>query len=294
MLKPCGLSDSARRVWSLLEIMTQFSLGAVIGDMQLLLMSVYLYMTDKDEAAKLSDGDLDRLASMLGRTSVVLKCAGLEKSSKDLDATIEWIGGFSKILTKQAIGVKLMTVCDGFQKEANSKKFISLESDLSGYLDGHPFGIDVVLAFPSAAEDIRQASNCLAFECNTACVFHLMRAVEWGMRSLCTDLGIRKTRRTKKSGKVLYSPIEYSEWEKILDQLRVTVDTKLSRLKRGKEKQALQEFYHPALQELRAFRDAWRNHVMHTRAEYSREDALAVFGHVKRFMIKLASRINEV
>ena len=45
---------------------------------------------------------------------------------------------------------------------------------------------------------------------------------------------------------------------------------------------------------IRGFRDAWRNHVMHTRAEYSREDASAVLSHVKRLLQTLAVHIKEV
>ncbi len=114
------------------------------------------------------------------------------------------------------------------------------------------------------------------------------------MRALCKDIGLRKTQRTKKSGKPVYAPIEYSEWEKILDQLQSRADSKLEKLKRGTDKQKLQEFYYPVIQDLRAFRDAWRNHVMHTRAEYTREEAIAVFGRVKSFMENLASRVGEV
>jgi hypothetical protein len=33
--------------------------------------------------------------------------------------------------------------------------------------------------FPSAVGDIREAGNCIAVDCGTAAVFHLMRGVEW-------------------------------------------------------------------------------------------------------------------
>lgn len=65
-------------------------------------------------------------------------------------------------------------------------------------------------------------------------------------------------------------------------------------LAKGPEKQSLQEFYYPALQDIRAIRDAWRNHIMHTRADISPEDAIAIFGHVKRLLSTLAERIKEV
>ena len=68
-----------------------------------------------------------------------------------------------------------------------------------------------------AVEDIREAGNCMAADCNTAAVFHLMRAVEWGLRALCVDLGFRKLkRRNSKTGEVRYTPIAYEDWDNIL------------------------------------------------------------------------------
>ena len=121
-----------------------------------------------------------------------------------------------------------------------------------------------------------------------------MRSVEWGLRALASDLGVKKIRASKKPGKRKFMPIAYSDWEKILDGLQTAVDAKVLRLKRGAEKQKVQEFYYPALQDIKAIRDAWRNHVMHTRAEYTRKDADAVFQHVSRLMVSLSLRISEV
>jgi hypothetical protein len=180
--------------------------------------------------------------------------------------------------------------------EVDKKKFLYVSPDRAQYLDREDlFGQSVKDAFPSASADLREAGNCLAAECNTAAVFHLMRVVEWGLRALCSDLGLKKVKnKIRRSGRVTYVPIEYSEWERLLDQLQDNVDGKLSRLKRGTSKQELQQFYYPALQDIRGIRDAWRNHVMHTRDEYNREDADAILSHVKRLMIKLSGRVREV
>ena len=274
--------------------MKQFSLGAVIGNMQLLMMSAFTMMATKTPDAELTDEDLDHAASILGTVRNVIEFAGLRDSCERIDSTAAWIRGAKNLLNKQALGVHLQNVCDTIRAEADKKKFVFIESDRSHYLGGYPFGLEVAVAFPRAVNDISQAGECLAFECSTACVFHLMRAVELGMRALCADLGMTKTKRRRKSGTFVYVPIEYSEWEKILDELQGKVDAKLFRLKRGAEKQKLQEFYYPALQDLRGFKDAWRNHVMHSRADYTREEAMAVFSHVERFMVNLSTRIGEV
>src|SRR4051794_4802873 len=48
-------------------------------------------------------------------------------------------------------------------------------------------GAEVKAAFPSAMPDVLEVGNCLAAECNTAAVFHLMRVAEVGLRALASD-----------------------------------------------------------------------------------------------------------
>jgi hypothetical protein len=179
--------------------------------------------------------------------------------------------------------------------ELSKHKYLYVLTEKAEYVDCDAlFGSKVTTAFPSAAFDIKHAGNCFAAECPTAAVFHLMRAVEWGLRALAAHLGFRRDLRTRtKSGKVVYTPLAWAEWEKILEALRNRVDERIVKLKRGPRKQVYQEFYHPAIKDIAGFKEAWRNHVMHTRREYSPEDAGSVFVHVKSFMIILATRISE-
>jgi hypothetical protein len=178
------------------------------------------------------------------------------------------------------------TLCDELRK----RSFLLVTAARRGYIENPSFmGTDVSDAFPSALKDIHEAGNCLGAECNTAAVFHLMRVVEWGLRALCAHVGLRKAKR-KKGNRV---PISYADWETMLNQLQPLVDAKIGKMKRGSSKQAAQEFYYPALQDIRAIRDAWRNHLMHTRATYSSADADTICGHVRRLMSTLATKVRE-
>jgi hypothetical protein len=186
---------------------------------------------------------------------------------------------------------ELRHVRNALYDEVNKRVFLRVEPDRRDFVNDMEFlGHGVSGAFPSARHDIVEAGNCLAADCNTAGVFHLMRAVEWGLRALCADLGLRRATRRTKSGNKKYTPISYVDWETMLNQLQDKVDMKLTKLKRGNAKQSAQEFYYPILQDIRAIRDAWRNHVMHTRANYNRTDADAVLSHVRRLMGLLATR----
>ena len=195
-----------------------------------------------------------------------------------------------------SLETELNNVVAAVMIDVTKHKYLHVRAGRADHIDKNDLlGESVVAAFPSASPDIREAGNCLAAECNTAAVFHLMRAVEWGLRALCVDLGVRRiVIRTRNPKKVKYRLIEYSEWETILNQLQGRVDAKLKRVKRGRVKQLYQEFYYPALQDIRGIRDAWRNHTMHTRSEYTAQDADAILEHVKRLMVNLATRVKEV
>ena len=179
--------------------------------------------------------------------------------------------------------------------ELSKRRFLRVDVDRGAFVDNDElFGLDVKSHFPSATFDIREAGNCLAATNNTAAVFHLMRAVEWALRALCVDLGFRRVRKqNKKTGRVTYTPLGWSDWETLLNQLKNRVTERIAKKSRGPKKQLYQEFYYPALQDIEGIKEAWRNHVMHTRREYSPDDAEAIFSHVRRLMEKLATRISE-
>lgn len=180
--------------------------------------------------------------------------------------------------------------------EGAKRRYLQVVPDRAKYVDNPAlFGDAVKTKFPSAREDIQEAGNCLAAECSTAAVFHLMRAVEWGLRSLCAHLGFRRVRTVhKKTGRVSYISLQWCDWETILNQARSRVTQRASKLKRGNRKQLYQEFYHPALQDIEGIKDAWRNHVMHTRRAYTPLEAEAIKDRVQRLMEHLAGRISEL
>jgi len=148
------------------------------------------------------------------------------------------------------------------------------------------FGKDVSAAFRSAVSDIRAAGNCLAANLNTAAVFHLMRVVERGLMALAADLSI------------LPADIDSKTWGQIMteidDGLDAAIASKIRAAQCGTPRNELKEFYHGIMGEFRAFRDVWRNNVMHGNTPYTEEQATRVFEHVREFMARMATQIKEV
>jgi hypothetical protein len=170
------------------------------------------------------------------------------------------------------------------------RRFLTISQDRAKYLENDMlFGPRVHSAFVSARRDIKEAGNSLAAECNTGAVFHLMRAVEFGLRALAKDRRIE----------FVDKPLEQKEWGQILSKLESLV--KELRAEDGKKwtSQVLREsqirFYSELVQELRSFNDVWRRHVSHAdvNAFYDRDQAFSTFNHTKAFMEKLATMISE-
>lgn len=191
----------------------------------------------------------------------------------------------------------LKNVSDALIREVEKLKFVLVPHDRTEYLDRPDlFGEAVSAAFPSATNDIREAGNCLAAGCDTAAVFHLMRAVEWALRRFCLYFGFKQVRNkwnkaTKRYDE--YVPIAYATWEKVLSGLKPAIDGKIDKMRRKDEKQAAQECFLGAWQEIQAIKDVWRNHVAHTRKDYGPKDADAVMDHVRRLMTSLAVKFGE-
>jgi hypothetical protein len=138
-------------------------------------------------------------------------------------------------------------------------------------------------AFPSATEEFTAAGNCLATECGTACVFHLMRGVEFGLRALARDRRIRIPKN---------KPLELATWEEIIKELEAA-ETAIKGYPKTLAREAQYDFYHGAMMQFRGFKNVFRNQIMHTRKSYDSDHAQSIFNQTREFMQTLASRITE-
>jgi hypothetical protein len=132
------------------------------------------------------------------------------------------------------------------------------------------FGTGVFNNFPTAADDIAEAGKCFALERATACVFHLMRVTEVGLKAAARELEIP------------YAP----SWESYIKQIRVKVEEDWS--KKTPQWKARESFFKELLGDLQAMKLAWRNPTMHIVRKYDEEDALNILNATKAFMQRLA------
>jgi hypothetical protein len=180
----------------------------------------------------------------------------------------------------------LMVSCEELHKrlmiELSANVFLSLDSEMIKYFKpAYPlFGDEFANRFATdGAFELDEAAKCLALKRPTAAVFHLMRVMEIGIRSLAKCLSVP-------------DPIKPAErnWGIILNHIRDGIEKKWP----TSADRATGDG--PLFEELCASLDAvknpWRNSTMHVK-KYTDDEAEHIFIAVKEFMEKLASRCDE-
>ena len=141
-----------------------------------------------------------------------------------------------------------------------------------------PFGEQVNEGFPSARYDISEAGRCLALRRSTACVSHLMRALEVALASLANALGLSLTAEN---------------WNTILNDIEKEVRSRTKATHGQAWKDRDEPFFAEAAAHLRFIKNGWRNHTMHRRSKYTDEEAEAIYESIRSFMRHLSERLSE-
>lgn len=126
--------------------------------------------------------------------------------------------------------------------------------------------------FPKAVEDIAEAGKCVALQRTTACVFHLMRAMELGVQALGKKLKVKINVQTE-------------TWHQIMLHVNKSVEALPSKIHAQKQKKSA---YAEVAAHLQSVRLAWRNEVMHPKQTYTRQEAFDIFNATRVFMNSLA------
>lgn len=146
------------------------------------------------------------------------------------------------------------------------------------------FGQEVATNFPKANKEITAAGNCYATGNYTACVFHLMRAVEYGARKMVIAMNVQGQ---------LGKPIELCDWGDLVRVLEEGLKALSNGSRKKVHKKATFEFYNHAVAQFRNFKDAWRNNVSHTRKTYQPGITKDILDNTRQFMQHLATRLKE-
>jgi len=182
----------------------------------------------------------------------------------------------------QPLSRRLTDIYERLIDELEPRVMLAVPVEGASYFEGKDlFGAEVARNFPSVAWEIEEAGACLALNRNTACVFHLMRVMESGLRAIGRSLADPRL-----------DPTRNPSWEAILKKCDEELIKPLR--ERMPEWRADEHFFSTATANLRAVKDAWRNPTMHVDRQYSDEQAAETWNAVKAFMRHLATKLSEV
>jgi hypothetical protein len=138
------------------------------------------------------------------------------------------------------------------QDELAEPRFFSIGPDKLEFLRPYPsfFPVEITGMFPATNKELVEAIRCFAFERDTACVFHLMRALEIVLKA---------------SAEKLDAPFASKNWGEIVAALEPGLNSK------NTEDAEILAY-------LRNIKNAWRNPTMHVERDYDADQAFDIFG----------------
>jgi hypothetical protein len=151
----------------------------------------------------------------------------------------------------------------------------------------------ILAAFPSIKPEFTAGIDCFAIGHNTACIFHMMRMAEFGLRIMARERGIHSVRGNK--------PIEYAMWgevigavQKAIDDLRVAKGNKSPlTVKKRQNREIAVAFYSGIIGDMQALLALYRDRTMHFRASYDKGEAYSAMRRVEEMMTLMASKLSE-
>lgn len=222
-------------------------------------------------------GDLMRCGSVIGTSAESLGMVAAEAAAGRFGEWLETVAKQTGRLSSHdmgqitALGSQMLAA---FGDEMAARLMFVMSSKHAGfYGDGQHFGAAVDDSFPSASQEITDAAKCRALGQWTACVLHLMRALEPALNALTQHVGVEPEQN----------------WNNALNQ----IDAKLRGISKAKDGLEAEQWAAEASAHFRSIKNAWRNHAAHGRARYNEDEAVAIFDNVRVLMQTLAARLIE-
>lgn len=230
-------------------------------------------------ATRLADTKHDKLN--VETLTILLTAAKDQTTEIGLDGTRRFI----EVIINDLDKITLSNLQDNLKKtqrimegELREQYVLQISNDAAWWYDnGQSFGLEVLNAFPSSEEDIIEAGNCYAFDRSTACVFHAMRVLEYGLGALAKDVGLT---------------FDIQNWHTIIEQIESEIKAQ-GKAKKSTVKDERLQFLSEAAKEFTYFKDGWRNHVTHKKRSYDTSQAYSVLTHVRLFMMHLSTQLTE-
>jgi len=159
-----------------------------------------------------------------------------------------------------------------FEDELQDRRFFYVSPEYARYYGQESaFGPGVEEKFPEAAEDVENAGDCLALNQGTACVFHLMRAMEVVVRRLARRFS-------------LPTGLDVT-WVVLTGNMTDKIASWPKKHKRAIWSAAVSNLHHVGR--------ATRNPTMHPKKTYTQQQAREVYDAVRVFMVEVGELLGS-
>lgn len=271
-----------RRLWSLLEIMNSFS-PQVFLKLNMLIENLGHFASGVSDQKPDSTASVQRIKERVRKSfdveGLVYLCAfhGLTASR----ITAEKIDRLDASASLEQLCNLVNELQGRLIDELSEPRFFEVSDEEAGFYNNPRKGWEPILdRFPTAIRDVEEASKTFAFGRHIACVFHLMRVLELGLRTLGKSLNDPSL-----------DPKRNPSWRAILHKCDIELGKALQ--DRSPEWKTDDVFFSTATANLRAVQYAWRNPTMHIERTYNEEEAREVYLAARAFMRHLATKLSE-
>jgi len=150
-------------------------------------------------------------------------------------------------------------------------RFVEPDEEIKGVLDRR---------YDRSIFDFREAGKCLAFGRPTACVLHLMRALEAPLADFASELDITVG--------------EKDTWGSILDKCRIELRVRDEGKSRKWASASERRFFHDAAASLRHIQIALRDPSFHAiKEKYTPEEARLEYENIRKFLIQMDQKLSS-
>jgi hypothetical protein len=175
---------------------------------------------------------------------------------------------------------------DAFMAKVGEDAFLVVPSNRRVYYETTTFLLtnDDSQKLGAALDDIGEAGKCFALDRWTACVFHLMRAVEATLHLWAPIVGVTLTR-----------PLELEDMGTIINNVGAELERKIKyweQQSKSHQKVEELEFFSALNLDFRCFKNEWRNKGAHARFSFNESQAKDAMTHVGAFLHLVSSRLQ--
>jgi|HubBroStandDraft_4_1064222.scaffolds.fasta_scaffold04049_9 hypothetical protein len=222
-----------------------------------------------------TNAEIDHHAPLMVELKGMSELLVKECQNLQLQVAADAARGLTDARTLHGVKKTVAFIRDAMAIGLNRRKFFEPEPRYAEYFENPKlFGDQVFTAFASANDDITEAGTCLALERSTACVMHLMRAMEVALAALAKAVNVGPQ----------------NDWG---SYLRLIDSELLNRAKTAGARSADEQFYAEAAIQFDHVKRAWRNPTMHVEKTYTQDRAAEILQSVRSLMSHLATKISE-